>query len=246
MTTPLGDITVDIPKQSILTVEGQIVTGKSKELLELLHSSVVDVDPLSERIVMKLPKPSLDDNISDLERLKRELFSNGLGCLRVPSRFMSKLARTVREKDWEITLSTILSDDCYEITNIFPGNCKVPNYGIAVDIGTTTLAVFLIDLVPHVDVVSRRLPGNAGLVPALHEINHLRRIGVVRKPFASGCGHPQELFLHGEALVDRGGQGVHDDVEFGDPGGLLSCRRADWKMGEFEGDVRAGRGEESE
>jgi len=146
MTTPVGDITVDIPKQSILTVEGQIVTGRSKDLLELLHSTGEDIDPLSERIVLKLPKPSLDDNISDLERLKRELFANGLGCLRVPSRFMSKLARTVREKNWEITLSAILSDDCYEITNIFPGNQKVPQYGIAIDIGTTTIVVYLIDL----------------------------------------------------------------------------------------------------
>lgn len=146
MTTSLGDITIDIPKQSILTVEGQIVTGRSKDLLELLHSTVEDIEPLSERIVLKLPKPSLDDNISDLERLKRELLANGLGCLRVPSRFMSKLARTVREKDWEITLSAILSEDCYEITNIFPGNKKVPQYGIAIDIGTTTIVVYLVDL----------------------------------------------------------------------------------------------------
>lgn len=146
MTTPSGNITLDIPKQSILTVEGQIVTGRSKDLLAFLHTIVEDIDPLSERIVLKLPKPSLDDNISDLERLKRELFANGLGCLRIPSRFMSKLARTVREKNWEITLSAIHSDDCYEITNIFPGNQKVPQYGIAIDIGTTTLVVYLIDL----------------------------------------------------------------------------------------------------
>ncbi|MBL7032124.1 MAG: 2Fe-2S iron-sulfur cluster binding domain-containing protein, partial [Nitrospira sp.] len=146
MTTPSGDITVDIPNHSILTVEGQIVTGRSEDLLGLLHSTGEDVDPLSERIVLKLPQPSLDDNISDLERLKRELFANGLGCLRVPSRFMSNLARTVRQENWEITLSAINSEDCYEITNIFPGNKKVPQYGIAIDIGTTTIVVYLIDL----------------------------------------------------------------------------------------------------
>jgi uncharacterized 2Fe-2S/4Fe-4S cluster protein (DUF4445 family) len=156
MTAPLGDIIVDIPKQSILTVEGQIVTGRSKDLLALMHSTGEDIDPLSERIVMKLPEPSLDDNISDLERLKRELLANGLGCLRVPSRFMSNLARTVRQENWEITLSAIHSEDCYEITNIFPGNRKVPQYGIAVDIGTTTIVVYLVDLTDGqlVDVAS--------------------------------------------------------------------------------------------
>ncbi len=146
MTSPVGDILIDIPKESTLTVEGKIVTSKSKDLLALFHSTGADIDPLSERIVLKLPAPSLDDNISDLERLKKELFANGLGCLRVPFRFMSNLARTVREKNWEITLSAIHSEDCYEIINIFPGDRKIPQYGIAVDIGTTTIVVYLIDL----------------------------------------------------------------------------------------------------
>ncbi len=145
-TYPSGDMLIDIPKESMLTVEGQIDTGKSKNLLDLLHSAGADLDPLAGRIVLQLPRPSLDDNISDLERLKRELFANGLGCLRVPFRFMTNLARTVRQKNWEITLATIHSEDCYEITNIFPGNQKIPQYGIAVDIGTTTLVVYLTDL----------------------------------------------------------------------------------------------------
>jgi uncharacterized 2Fe-2S/4Fe-4S cluster protein (DUF4445 family) len=145
-TYPLGDMRIDIPKESMLTVEGQIDTGKSRDLLALLYSAGADIDPLAGRIVLQLPRPSLDDNISDLERLKRELFANGLGCLRVPFRFMTHLAGIVREKNWEITLATIDSEDCYEITNIFPGNKKIPQYGIAVDIGTTTLVVYLADL----------------------------------------------------------------------------------------------------
>ncbi len=156
MTSPVGDIVVDIPKESILTVEGKIVTGKSEDLLALLNSTGADIEPLSERIVLKLPPPSLDDNISDLERLKRELIANGLGCLRVPFRFLANLSRTVREEDWNITLSAIHTDDCYEIINIFPGSRKVPQYGLAVDIGTTTVVVYLIDLTDGslVDVAS--------------------------------------------------------------------------------------------
>ena len=155
-TYPSGDMVIDIPKESMLTVEGQIDTGKSRDLLALLHAAGADIDPLAGRIVLQLPRPSLDDNISDLERLKRELFANGLGCLRVPFRFMTHLARIVREKKWEITLATIHSEDCYEITNIFPGNRKIPQYGIAVDIGTTTLVVYLTDLISGalVDIAS--------------------------------------------------------------------------------------------
>ena len=153
---PSGDILIDIPKESMLTVEGRIATGKSRDLLALLHSKGAEIDPLSARIVLKLPPPSLDDNISDLERLKRELAANGLGCLRVPFRFMTNLARTVRKEKWEITLSAIHSEDCHEITGIFPGNRKAPQYGFAIDIGTTTVVVYLVDLTDGtlVDVAS--------------------------------------------------------------------------------------------
>jgi uncharacterized 2Fe-2S/4Fe-4S cluster protein (DUF4445 family) len=141
-----GDVLIEIPKESMLTLEGKIATGKSKDLQALLHSTGAGIEPLTERIVLQLPTPSLNDNISDLERLKRELFSKGLGCLRVPFRFLTDLAKTVRKKDWEVTLCIIHTEDCNEITNIFPDNKKTPRYGIAIDIGTTTLVTYLIDL----------------------------------------------------------------------------------------------------
>jgi len=103
-----------------------------------------------------MPPPTLDDNISDLERLKRELFSGGMACLRVPFRFMPGLASTVRKGGWEITLCTMHTEDCEEIISIAPGNKKTPQYGVAIDIGTTTIVVFLIDLVSGdlVDIAS--------------------------------------------------------------------------------------------
>ncbi len=146
-TFPEGDVLIEIPKESMLTVEGRIATGKSKDLQALLRSTGAGIEPLTERIVLQLPPPSLNDNISDLERLKRELFSKGLGCLRVPFRFLTDLAKTVRKKDWEVTLCIIHTEDCNEITNIFSDNKRTPRYGIAVDIGTTTLAAYLIDLI---------------------------------------------------------------------------------------------------
>jgi uncharacterized 2Fe-2S/4Fe-4S cluster protein (DUF4445 family) len=145
-TFPDGDVLIDIPKESMLTVEGRIATGRAKDLQALFQSTGAEIDPMSGRIVLKLPPPSLDDNISDLERLKRELFTRGLGCLRVPHRFLTNLSKTVRKGNWEITLSTIHSEDCYEITNIYPGSRQDPHYGIAVDIGTTTIVTYLIDL----------------------------------------------------------------------------------------------------
>ncbi|NOZ68742.1 MAG: DUF4445 domain-containing protein [Deferribacteres bacterium] len=145
-TFPSEDILIEIPKESMLTVEGKIATGKSKDLQELLRSTGAEIEPIADRTVLDLPPPSLDDNISDLERLKRELLTKRLGCLRVPFRFLANLAKTVRKENWKITLCTVHSEDCDEITNIFPGDKKTPRYGIAVDIGTTTIVVYLVDL----------------------------------------------------------------------------------------------------
>ncbi|MDH3878704.1 MAG: 2Fe-2S iron-sulfur cluster-binding protein, partial [Desulfobacterales bacterium] len=155
-TFPSGDIVIDIPKESILTVEGKVVTGKSKDLQALLQSTGASIEPLTERFVLQLPPATLDDNISDLERLKRALMAKELGCLRVPFRFLINLAQTVRAGNWEITLSTIHTEDCYEIINIFAGDRKTPQYGVAVDIGTTTVVLYLVDLISGklVDVAS--------------------------------------------------------------------------------------------
>jgi len=143
---PTENVVIDIPKESVLTVEGKVATGKSRDLQKLLTATGTEINPLTERRVMQLPPPSLDDNISDLERLKRELSSTSLGCLRVHFRFLLNLAQKIRKENWEITVSTIRSENCDEIINIFPGQQQTPQYGVAVDIGTTTIVVYLVDL----------------------------------------------------------------------------------------------------
>jgi len=145
-TVPLEDLAIDIPKESVLTVDGKVATGKSEDLQKLFQTIGADLSPLTDRLALRLPPPTLDDNISDLERLKRELLARGLGCLRVPFRFLLGLSRSARRENWEITLSTIHSEDCHEIVNVFPGQQLIPRYGIAVDIGTTTIVVYLVDL----------------------------------------------------------------------------------------------------
>ncbi len=145
-TFPQTDIEIDIPKESVLVVEGKIATGRADDLLQMLAEFGVPVEPVAQRRLLRLPPPTLDDNISDMERLKRELFSQGLGCLRIHFRTLLGLARTAREKDWEITLSTFHTEDCFEIINVFSGNREQPSYGAVIDIGTTTIVLFLVEL----------------------------------------------------------------------------------------------------
>jgi len=155
-TFPSSDLTIDIPKESILTVEGKVVTVRTKELKQLLKDSGAKIDPLTKRDVLKLPPPTLDDNISDLERLKRSLHMEGLSCLRIPFRVLKNLSSALRDGNWKVTLVSIMSEECMEITNVFAGDITGRQYGIAIDIGTTTIVVFLIDLLTGelIDVAS--------------------------------------------------------------------------------------------
>ncbi|MBI4844796.1 MAG: DUF4445 domain-containing protein [Nitrospirae bacterium] len=143
---PQSDLTIDIPKESVLTIEGKIATEKSKDLQALFAASGAELDPLTERTLLQLPPASLDDNISDLARLKRGLDAHGLSCLNVPFRLLKNLSATLRKERWEVTISSIHTEDCHEVINIFPGDKQAPRYGVAVDIGTTTLVLYLIDL----------------------------------------------------------------------------------------------------
>ncbi|MBI5025755.1 MAG: DUF4445 domain-containing protein [Nitrospirae bacterium] len=144
---PEGDLLIEIPKESLLTVEGKIATGKAKDLHALLHSIVAEISPLTKRVFLELPPPSLDDNISDLERLKRGLLSSGMEHIRIPFRLLENLAKTLRDGKWKTTLCILDVKDCKEVINIFPGRKRTHRYGIAIDIGTTTIVVYIVDLI---------------------------------------------------------------------------------------------------
>lgn len=145
-TFPSEDLILEIPKESVLTVEGKVATEKADDLIKLFNKEGADIDPYTERSVIKLPPPSLDDNISDLERIKREIIKEEVEAIRIPFRYLADMAKTVRKSDWEITICTIHTDEMHEITNILPGNQGKPQYGAAIDIGTTTIALYLVDL----------------------------------------------------------------------------------------------------
>ncbi|HLC15924.1 MAG TPA: ASKHA domain-containing protein, partial [Thermodesulfovibrionia bacterium] len=91
--------------------------------------------------------PSLDDNISDVERLKRALLEHGFTEVEVPHRVLTDLARTLRESDWKITISFLETPCRREVVRVAPGRGDMCRYGLAIDIGTTTVVVYLVYLV---------------------------------------------------------------------------------------------------
>lgn len=141
---PEGDLVVEIPEESRLVVGDKIAVSKSRDLFELFQSFHVNIFPMVNQVCLDIPPPSIHDNISDLERLKRSLAELGLKEMRFSHRFVSGLSRILREAEWKVVLGYTEDNEVLYITDSerFRGR-----HGLAVDIGTTTVVLYLVDLI---------------------------------------------------------------------------------------------------
>jgi len=98
-----------------------------------------------KKVFLDLEEPSLDDQRSDWERIKDKLSSKkieNIPNLKTSVEILKKIPVLMREANFKITV--ILYNN--EIIDIEKGDTTKSSYGIAFDIGTTTIAGYLIDL----------------------------------------------------------------------------------------------------
>jgi uncharacterized 2Fe-2S/4Fe-4S cluster protein (DUF4445 family) len=104
-------------------------------------------EPLTSKLYLELPRPTIDDNIPDTGRIMRELRKR----LKYPSYeitlpCLKDLFLKVRRSDWKITATLSRHNGMGQILQIEEGNTAERNYGAAVDVGTTTVVAQLVDL----------------------------------------------------------------------------------------------------
>jgi len=150
-TVALSDLLIEIPEDSKLTVGDKIAIAKGVDLFNLLTSLGGEISPLVRYIDLDLPPPTITDNISDLERLKRALKEKGIEGLRFSHKFLTRLGTDLRKNNWKVRIHYA---DCLGCTSGYPafetlfisGQRDSRRYGIAVDIGTTTIVTYLVNL----------------------------------------------------------------------------------------------------
>jgi len=153
-----GDVEVRVPVESqmgdtrsVLAREHRTVTHGSaltpKDLGELFGD--FELDPATRRLYVELPPPTLEDTIGDLERLHRELARvHGVGEFTVDHACLTQLAARLRSGKWKITATLTRGGEgeCPRLIGIDAGDRSARHYGLAVDIGTTSVVAELVDL----------------------------------------------------------------------------------------------------
>ncbi len=154
----LTDLVVHIPVESRL--ETAVLAGEREEIATSVQQSEVlaagwKFNPPLSKFFVKLPPPTLKDNASDLSRLLRCLKQqHGLDNLSVDFGVVKKLANVLRDGNWEVTVTTLLTGvetrltgkRGLVVTNIEPGDTREKHYSLAIDIGTTGVRAQLLDL----------------------------------------------------------------------------------------------------
>jgi uncharacterized 2Fe-2S/4Fe-4S cluster protein (DUF4445 family) len=149
LTRVKSDLIVEIPPESRMQAKHKIATGANmEELIKLMQQAGGCLESRISRVYVEINPPTIDDNIADYERLRRALDKAGFDASHLHMNYMmlSKLPHVLREGNWKVTVSVFSVTAVLEVLNIFPGDATRTRYGAAVDIGTTTIVVYLVDM----------------------------------------------------------------------------------------------------
>ena len=129
-----GDALIYVPEET----RGfqQVIRKEAREIS-------IALNPAVKACYVELSPPTLEDPLADFERLRRALVNSfGLRDLGVDLPTLQLLPRRLRAGDWKVT-ALVWQDR--EVIDLRPGRVE-DFYGAAVDIGTTTVALYLCNL----------------------------------------------------------------------------------------------------
>jgi len=127
-------IVVEVPQQSRVSEQRLLLKGLERP---------VELMPSVRMLSVSLKKPSLLDVESDASRLLKALRKKSGEDLRIDYEALKTIPQAVREGDWAVTAITWMNR---ELIFVKPGEQSGNSYGMAVDIGTTKIAAYLLNL----------------------------------------------------------------------------------------------------
>ncbi|MCK0166499.1 ASKHA domain-containing protein [Jannaschia sp. S6380] len=131
-----GDVVIDVPPES--QVHRQVVRKEA-------GGAPIVMDPATRLHMVTVEAPDMDAPSGDLERVKAALAAQwDLHDLRMSPALLRRLQPVLRKGDWQVTVA--VNHDEGRIVDLFPGLRTAPLLGLAIDLGSTTIAAHLCDL----------------------------------------------------------------------------------------------------
>jgi len=169
------DTIIEVPSEIRLDFKGVFSSNLKGDIHRIKKNFALDSN--LKKVFLGLEKPSLDDQRSDWERIKDGLSLKkieNISNLKISLPILKKIPLLIRKADFKITV-TICND---EIMDLESGNTAKKSYGIAFDIGTTTVVGYLIDLGSgeELSAVAKTNP------QVIHGDDVISRIGFTQQP----------------------------------------------------------------
>ena len=132
--TVQGDLVIDVPADS--QIHRQVIRKEADQ-------RAITLDPVIRLYLVEVEEPGLHDRGSDLGRLLTALRQQwGLDGLDCKAELLTGLQPILRAGKWSVTVAVHRDRD---IVALWPGFRQLV-YGLAIDVGSTTIAVHLCDL----------------------------------------------------------------------------------------------------
>ncbi len=152
-----GEAVIRVPEQEQL--ERRLTTDKTARKIALPFPYDYERDQTVRAFYLSLTPPTLDDTVDDYDRLNRALAEYGVRQLEVPLPLLRELGTRLRAAAWEVT--AIIETDNWRrptgpprLIDLLPapsekalGGEGFIIYGVAIDIGTTTVTAYLVNLI---------------------------------------------------------------------------------------------------
>jgi uncharacterized 2Fe-2S/4Fe-4S cluster protein (DUF4445 family) len=129
-----GDLLVFVPEESRA---GKQVVSKAARDIHIEHNPAVKL------FYVEVEKPTINEPTGDFERICAALEKQyGLKDLKIDIAALRQLPTVLRQGDWKVSVSIWMDQ---EIVRVRPGKIEA-SYGLAIDIGTTTVAAYFCSL----------------------------------------------------------------------------------------------------
>jgi uncharacterized 2Fe-2S/4Fe-4S cluster protein (DUF4445 family) len=138
--TVQGDVVIDVPPES--QVHKQVVRKRAEARDIVLH-------PSTRLYYIEVREPDMHEPSGDFERVRDALRTQWeLDGVAADLRILQVLQPVLRKGDWKVTVAVNMGDaeNAPRILHVWPGFYDGSIYGLAVDLGSTTIAAHLCDL----------------------------------------------------------------------------------------------------